>query len=299
MGFFQNLNREFEGQLVEDIASRLASHHGLQGALGSVRCHQGKGSSHTKLTIQLESGDLVSFHYCGGMGFALLNEEGDWGHADFMMTTKNSAAQRIAEFIVYLNDSSPLEPTSSKSATEIPKPVGDDWGLVDSIASMSVAKDYFTYASETKSWFEAAIFRVPCPKHEIDKAILISFKKVRRDSTQYEISLGYYPGGKLTRLDFPPFDEVKEWYYGIAFNVYLETHCLSKIMLILHDKDVELLPEHIEVLEEAAETLKVDLETALSMKDSMPSIRNSNIPKMIEVVYRKYNLKGMFGQDVF
>ena len=299
MGFFQNLNREFEGQLVEDIASRLASHHGILGDLGSIKCHQGKGSSHTKLTIQLQSGDLVSFHYCGGMGFALLNEEGDWGHADFMMTTKNSAAHRIAEFIDYLNNSSPFEPPNQQSPTGIPMPMGDEWGLADSIANMAVAKDYFTYDNDSDSWFEAATFYVTCPGHEIEDALIINFIKMTPESTEFEIAVGYYRGGKYVLYEYEPFDEVKEFYIGVAFNVYIETHCLSKIMMILNDADAQLFPEHIKVLEEAADTLKVDLETALSMKDSMPSFRNSNIPKLIENLYKKHDLKGMFGQEIF
>jgi hypothetical protein len=299
MGFFQNLNREFEGQLVEDIATRLASHHGLQGALGSVKCHQGKGSSHTKLTIPLQSGDLVSFHYCGGMGFALLNEEGDWGHADFMMTTKNSAAQRIVEFIDYLNNSAPFEAPSQQSSSHIPMPMGDEWGLADSIANMAVTKDYFSYSSETENWFEAAIFKVECTGHEFETAMLIHFKKLTPDSTQFEVVLGYYRDGEFTVYNYEPFDEVKDSYIGVAFNIYIETHCLSKILMILNDKEAQLYPEHVKVLEEAVDTLKVDLETALSMKDSIPSFRNSNIPKFIENVYRKFNLKGTFGEDIF
>jgi hypothetical protein len=293
MGFFQNLNREFEGQLVEDIASRLSSHHGLQGALGSVKCHQGKGSSHTKLTISLKSGDLVSFHYCGGMGFALLNEEADWGHADFMMTTKNSAAQRIAEFIEYLNNSSPFEAPSQQSPVGIPMPMGDEWGLADSIANMAGAKDYFQYHNESENWFEAATFWVECPGH--GNALAIWLIKKTPESTEFEFAVGHYRRGKFVLEEFEPFHEV----IGAAFNIFIETLCLATILMILNDKKAKLLPEHVKVLEEAADTLKVDLETALSMKDSIPGFNNSNIPKGIENVYRKYKLKGTLGQDIF
>jgi hypothetical protein len=104
MGFFQDLNREFEGQLVEDIASRLSSHHGITPTIGSTPCHQGKGSYHTKMMIEIKShGATIEFHYCGGMGYGLLVGNTDWFPGDWLMTTKNQAAHRIAEFVAHLN----------------------------------------------------------------------------------------------------------------------------------------------------------------------------------------------------
>jgi len=103
MGFFQNLNREFEGELVEDIASRLGSHHSIQAKIGSVACHQGKGSFHTKMAIELKSGLSIELHYCGGMGYGLVVGGSDWQELDWMMTTKNNAAKRVADFVEHLN----------------------------------------------------------------------------------------------------------------------------------------------------------------------------------------------------
>lgn len=70
-------------------------------------------------------------------------------------------------------------------------------------------------------------------------------------------------------------------------------------MYLLTEDRGHLEPEHIVLLEEACDVLKVDLETAIAMRDSMPSFKNSNIPQLIENVYRQYKLKGTFGEDVF
>jgi hypothetical protein len=173
------------------------------------------------------------------------------------------------------------------------------FNLEYSINHMAVAKDYFSYDDDSDQWFEAATFSVPCTGHALTDALIINFFKREPSSTDFQIEMGYYSGGKWVLVEYESFKEITNFYIGVAFNIYIETHCLSKIMYLTTKEREKLAPEHIEALEEAAEVLKVDIETAIQMLPGTPSLLNSNIPKMIENVYKKYQLKGMFGQDIF
>ena len=103
MNYFQDLNREFEGALVEDIASQLRKKHQIESESGTVPCHQGKGSSHTSFQIEIRPGHEMIFHYCGGMGFMRYSKKGAWNEVPWMMATKNVVAQRIAEYIDHVS----------------------------------------------------------------------------------------------------------------------------------------------------------------------------------------------------
>ena len=173
------------------------------------------------------------------------------------------------------------------------------WGLKESIEAMGVIADYFRYESDGDGFYEAAVFAVTNPEDEGDEVLKISFEKKAKNSKEFLTYLEYYKDGEWVWKEYPAFPEVKDFYAGIAFNMYLAIHCLSKTMYLLTEDRGHLEPEHILLMEEACDVLKVDLETAISMRDSMPSFKNSNIPQLIENVYRQYKLKGTFGEDVF
>jgi hypothetical protein len=173
------------------------------------------------------------------------------------------------------------------------------FNLEYSVNHMAVAKDYFTYDDDSEDWYEAVTFYVPCPGDDLEEALIINFLKKTQSSKEFEIVMGYHSDGEWVVVEYEPFKEITDFYIGIAFNIYIETHCLSKIMHLTTKERSRLTQEHISVLEEAAEVLKVDIETAIQMLPGTPSLANSNIPKMIENVYKKYELKGMFGQDIF
>lgn len=175
----------------------------------------------------------------------------------------------------------------------------NNWGLKESIEAMGVIADYFRYESGGDGFYEAAIFSVSNPDDEGDEVLKISFEKKTKKSKEFITYLEFYQDGKWVWKEYPAFEEVKDFYAGIAFNMYIAVHCLSKTMYLLTQDRDRLEPKHILLMEEACDVLKVDLETAISMRDSMPSFRNSNIPGIIESVYRQYKLKGTFGEDVF
>jgi hypothetical protein len=175
----------------------------------------------------------------------------------------------------------------------------DQWGLKESIDAMGMLADYFRYESEGDDFYEAAIFSVSNRAYEGDEALKISFEKKSKKSGEYITYVEFYQDGKWVWKEYPAFQEVKEFYTGVAFNTYLAVNCLSKTLNLLTEEAGRLAPEHVMYMEDACDDLKVYLETAISMRDSMPSFKNSNIPQLIEDVYRQYKLKGTFGEDVF
>jgi hypothetical protein len=175
----------------------------------------------------------------------------------------------------------------------------DAWGLKESIGAMQLTAKYFRYDSEDEDWYEAATFYVTTPEAEDETVLVINFFKKTKSSKEFEVLMGYFQDDEWVSIEYPPFKEVPELYSGVAFNIYLEGHCLSKMMFLLTEERERLASDHIEAIEEAVDTLKVHIETAISMIDVTPSLKNSNIPGMIEKVYKRYELKGTFGQDIF
>lgn len=104
MNYFQDLNREFEGELVNDIGKQLSKKHHMESTSDLVSCHEGKGGHHTSLEIEVSPGHLMIFHYCGGMGFMRYSKNGDWNEVPWMMGTKNVVAQRVAEYINHVKE---------------------------------------------------------------------------------------------------------------------------------------------------------------------------------------------------
>jgi hypothetical protein len=102
MNYFQDLNREFEGELVNDIAKQLSRKHYLESKSNFVPCHDDKGGHHSSFEIEVSPGHLMIFHYCGGMGFMKYSKGGDWNEVPWMMGTKNVVAQRVAEYIDHI-----------------------------------------------------------------------------------------------------------------------------------------------------------------------------------------------------
>lgn len=175
----------------------------------------------------------------------------------------------------------------------------DAWGLKESIGAMGVISEYFRYEADGEDFYEAAIFSVSTPGEDSDEVLKISFEKKTQDSTEFLSYLEFYQEGEWVFDMFHTFDEVAEYYLGITFNMYIAVHCLQQTLHLTTAQRDRLDPQHVELMEEACEVLKVDLESAISMLDVMPSLRSSNVPKMIEFVYKKYNLKGIFGEDIF
>jgi hypothetical protein len=104
MNYFQDLNREFEGELVKDIAKQLSKKLNIESTSDLVSCHEGKGGHHTSLEIEVSPGHSMIFHYCGGMGFMRYSKKGDWNEVPWMMSTKNVVAQRVAEYINHVKE---------------------------------------------------------------------------------------------------------------------------------------------------------------------------------------------------
>ena len=104
MNYFQNLNREFEGELVSDIAKQLSKKHQMESTSNQVPCHEGKGGYHSSFEIEFSPGHSMIFHYCGGMGFMRYSKKGDWNEVPWMMSTKNVVAQRVAEYIDHVKE---------------------------------------------------------------------------------------------------------------------------------------------------------------------------------------------------
>lgn len=173
------------------------------------------------------------------------------------------------------------------------------WGLKESIDAMGFLADYFRYESDGEDFHEAAIFSVTNPDDQGDEVLKVSFQKKTKNSKEFITYVEFYRDGEWTWKEYPPFPEVSDLYAGIAFNTYLAAVCLSKTMYLLTEDRGHLEPRDVLLMEEACDALKVDLETAISMRDGMPSFKNSNIPEIIESVYRQYKLKGTFGEDVF
>lgn len=99
MGIFRSLNRKFEGDLVADIYSDLSLMHGVKVQLKKVECHAGKGGDHLALEAEFFPGQVIYFHYCGGMGFSLFDWNNGWVEAPWMMALKSVAATRISDFV--------------------------------------------------------------------------------------------------------------------------------------------------------------------------------------------------------
>jgi hypothetical protein len=173
------------------------------------------------------------------------------------------------------------------------------WGLKESIGAMGVISEYFRYEADGEDFYEAAIFSVSTLGEDSDEVLKISFKKKGKDSKEFLTYLEFYQKGEWVSDVFSPFEEHTEFYLGITFNMFIATFCLSQTLFLVTERRDTLDPQHIELMEEACEVLKVDLESAISMLDVMPSLRSSNVPKMIEKVYKRYQLKGTFGEDVF
>lgn len=173
------------------------------------------------------------------------------------------------------------------------------WGLKESIGAMGVIAEYFRYETDGEDFHEAAIFSVSTPGPDSDEVLKISFEKKTQDSTEFLSYLEWYQEGKWVFDLFLTFDEVTECYLDITFNMHIAVLCLQQTLRLTTAQRDLLDPQHIELMEEACEVLKVDLESAISMLDVMPSLRSSNVPEMIEFVYKKYNLKGIFGEDIF
>ena len=104
LNYFQNLNREFEGELVSDIAKQLSKKHQLESKSNQVPCHEGKGGYHSSFEIEVSPGHFMIFHYCGGMGFMRYAKKGDWNEVPWMMSTKNVVAQRVSEYIDHVKE---------------------------------------------------------------------------------------------------------------------------------------------------------------------------------------------------
>jgi hypothetical protein len=173
------------------------------------------------------------------------------------------------------------------------------WGLKESIGAMGLTAKYFQYDSDDEDWYEAATFCVSTPEPHNDTVLVINFFKLTKTSGEFEVVMRYFQDDEWVSIEYSPFKEVPELYSGVAFNVYLQGHCLSKMMFLLTEESERLASDHIEAIEEAVDTLKVYIETAISMIEATPSLKNSNIPGMIEKVYKRYELKGTFGEDVF
>jgi hypothetical protein len=173
------------------------------------------------------------------------------------------------------------------------------WGLKESIGAMGVIAEYFRYETDGEDFHEAAIFSVSTPGPDSDEVLKISFEKKTQDSKEFLTYVEFYQDGEWVWKVFPAFDERRDAYSGILFNMYIAVQCLSKTMYLITAQRDRLDPQHVELMEEACEVLKVDLETAISMVDVMPSLKNSYVPDMIESVYKEYKLKGTFGEDIF
>ncbi len=104
MGIFRSLNRKFEGDLVADIYSDLSLRHGVKAQLKKVDCHAGKGGEHLTLEVEFYPGQIIYFHYCGGMGYSLFDWNKGWVEAPWMMAIKSVAATRISEFVNELTE---------------------------------------------------------------------------------------------------------------------------------------------------------------------------------------------------
>jgi hypothetical protein len=126
MNYFQDLNREFEGELVKDIAKQLSKKHNIESTSDLVSCHEGKGGHHTSLEIEVSPGHSMIFHYCGGMGFMRYSKKGDWNEVPWMMSTKNVVAQRVAAYINHVKEiASSYEPSGNHTAQRGQK-LGED-----------------------------------------------------------------------------------------------------------------------------------------------------------------------------
>jgi hypothetical protein len=149
MNYFQDLNREFEGELVNDIAKQLSKKHNVESTSDLVSCHEGKGGHHTSLEIEVSPGHLMIFHYCGGMGFMRYSKKGDWNEVPWMMSTKNVVAQRVAEYINHVKEiASSYEQTENR-----PVPMDQELG-------QDLRQSYSAETADAKVLEEPSIYRV-------------------------------------------------------------------------------------------------------------------------------------------
>jgi hypothetical protein len=175
------------------------------------------------------------------------------------------------------------------------------FGLRESIAALGKGPSakYFTYLPQSEEWFEGVEFAIGSSVDDSEPVISLLFSKQEADSPKFDVEMSYFINGEYAATDLQPFSERKDLYEGVAFNVFLQYLSLKWTLFLLDEAREQFDPADLGEIDQAVVDLKIVLENAILMISGLPSLKNTNIPDLIEALYKKHNLKGTFGEEVF
>lgn len=174
-------------------------------------------------------------------------------------------------------------------------------GLEGSIARLGRLPSgrYFTYLAQSSDWFEGVEFAIEAPEGE--EAVSILLYKKFENSKEFHVEMSYYLNGNLSEIKLDQIPEQREYYEGVTFNTFLNYYCLARLLRLKKAGGEHLDEGHVAEIDEAIAELKTVLETSILMRTGleMSGFNRSGLPEMIEQLYKAYELKGVFGEEIF